>query len=282
LTHVWQKSVAGAPVLTRSDGRSPIPLSQQNTARLQGRVPCHNLLLDSLPSADYARLSPHLESIDVAQGCVLTNSDQWISHVYFPTSALVALLVHMEDGAVVETGLVGAEGVVHLPVFWGEEMSPQSAVVLQEGHALRMRVNLFRREVQHTAGLQKSLMDYSSFAFKCAVHRIACNRLHSLKQRVASWLLGLCYLSEREKFYATHELVAELLGIRRAGVTEVVNGFKQDGALRSWRGQIEITDLRKLEENACECYRILKDALDRFRDARASGVEKHWAAGTQA
>ncbi|MBV9956851.1 MAG: Crp/Fnr family transcriptional regulator, partial [Acidobacteria bacterium] len=168
----------------------------------------------------------------------------------------------------VETGLVGAEGVVHLPVFWGEEMSPQSAVVLQEGQALRMRVNLFRREVQHTAGLQKSLMEYSGFAFNSTVHRIACNRLHPLKQRMASWLLGLCDLLEREKFYVTHDLVAELLGVRRAGVTQVVNGFKQDGALRLRRGQIEITDLRKLEESACECYRILKDELDRFRDAR--------------
>ncbi|HKQ51481.1 MAG TPA: Crp/Fnr family transcriptional regulator [Pyrinomonadaceae bacterium] len=239
-------------------------------------------MLDSLPSAEYARLSPHLESINVAQGRVLTDSDQWISHVYFPTSALVALLVHMEDGATVGTGLVGAEGVVHLPVFWGEERSSYSAVVLQEGHALRMRVDVFRREVQHTAELQKSLMGYSSFAFNCAAQRIACNRLHSLKQRVASWLLGLCDLLGREMFYATHELVAELLGMRRAGVTEVVNGFKQDGALRSGRGRIEITDLRKLEESACECYQFLRGELDRFRDVRASGVEKQRAAGTQA
>jgi CRP-like cAMP-binding protein len=218
----------------------------------------------------------------VAQGRVLTDSGQWISHVYFPTSALVALLVHMEDGAAVEMGLVGAEGVVNLPVFWGDERSSYSAVVLQEGHALRMRVEVFRREVQHTDGLHKSLMGYSSFAFNCAAQRVACNRLHSLKQRVASWLLGLCDLLGRDKFYTTHELIAELLGIRRAGVTEVVNKFKHDGALQLGRGQIEITDLCKLEESACECYQFLKGELDRFRDARASGVEKQRAAGTQA
>jgi CRP-like cAMP-binding protein len=290
LSYVWQRDGRDEPALSRSGGRGVIHqsgesanvIAQQNTlsSLLEGRRRSRNLLLDSLPGAEYARLWPHLESITVKQGDVLNAPEVRLRHVYFPTNTVIALLVQMEDGEAVEAGLVGLDGIVNLSVFWGEESSPYTAVALQTGYALRMRADVFRREVKYTDALQISLMRYTSLSFNCAAQRAACNSLHSIKQRVTSWLLGLSDLLGRDKFCATHELISGLLGIRRAGVTEAVNELKHSGALRSSRGEFEIIEPQRLEQSACECYRILKAEVESIRDARTTGLQPQRSTGT--
>jgi CRP-like cAMP-binding protein len=228
----------------------------------------HNFLLDSLTGKGYAEILPHLESNTLAQGDVLTYSHQRINHVYFPSSAIVALLVQMEDGEAVEIGLVGKEGMVNLPVFWGEERVHYTAIVLHAGNALRMHADLFRRFVKGTDEFHKSLMSYTGLFFSCAAQHAACYCLHSIKQRIASWLLSSRDFLERDRFYVTHDVIAGELGVRRASVTVALNEFNRNGVLRQQRGRISIIKPQGLERCACECYRIIKTALEVFRDAR--------------
>jgi CRP-like cAMP-binding protein len=224
-----------------------------------------NLLLDDLSDGDYAQFASHLEPVELTHGQVLTSSGRFLSHVYFPTTALVAYVVELEDGATVDVGMVGPEGVVNLGVFWGATKAGYTALPVQAGHALRMRAGLFRREVELNEGLYSSLMAYTSFCFTCSVRRTACNSLHSVKQRTASFLLGLRDYTRQDKFHITHEFIAGLLGVRRSGVTSLINEFSQTKSLRAGRGYIEIVAPRELERFACECYNLGKTELDRFR-----------------
>jgi CRP-like cAMP-binding protein len=224
-----------------------------------------NLLLDELSNGEYAKFASHLEPVELIHGQVLTSSDQLLSHVYFPTTALVAYVAELEDGATVDVGMVGPEGVVNLGVFWGATKAGYTAIPVQAGHALRMRAGLFRREVQLNDCLYNSLMAYTSFCFTCSVRRTACNSLHSVKQRTASFLLGLRDYSRQDKFEITHEFIAGLLGVRRSGVTSLINEFSQMRSLRTGRGYIEIVAPRELERFACECYNLGKTELEQFR-----------------
>jgi CRP-like cAMP-binding protein len=224
-----------------------------------------NLLLDELSNGEYAQFASHLEPVELTHGQVLTSSGRFLSHVYFPTTALVAYVVELEDGATVDVGLVGPEGVVNLGVFWGATKAGYTAIPIQAGHALRMRAGLFRREAQLNDCLYSSLMAYTSFCFTCSVRRTACNSLHSVKQRTASFLLGLRDYSGQDKFDITHEFIAGLLGVRRSGVTSLVNEFSQTKSLRAGRGYIEIVAPQELERFACECYNLGKTELDQFR-----------------
>jgi CRP-like cAMP-binding protein len=199
------------------------------------------------------------------QGRTLTRSDQQITHVYFPTTMLVALLVALEDGETVEFGLIGREGMVNLPVFWGAETMGYGAMVLQSGTTLRMRADVFRHEARNTDSLLKSLFLFTDFTFTCAAQRAACNCRHSTTERVASWLLVMCDYLGFKKLVVTHELIAEMLGVRRASVTQALNEFKHHGMLISGRGHIEIIGPEKLASLACECSQVIKKALDQFR-----------------
>jgi CRP-like cAMP-binding protein len=225
----------------------------------QERARGFNLLLD-------------LKPIYLSQGDFLTHSYQQISHVYFPTSALVALAVEMEDGEAVEAGFVGAEGMVNLPIFWGEYAVPYSAITFQEGHAFRMDADVFRREVKFMASLHQSLMRYTSFSFICAAQRAACNCRHSVKQRVADLILVMLDYLGHDSFETTHDLMAGLLGVRRSGVTVALNEFKDSGMIKLHRRQIEIMNPKKLESLTCECYQIIKAELKRLRNSHTIRV----------
>jgi CRP-like cAMP-binding protein len=251
--------------LSRVGSRDPFTLSAE-TERLLAQETSHNLLLNALPRAELARLRPHLESSNVAQGDILTHSDQRITHIYFPSNALIGLVIGMEDGTTVEAGLVGAEGMVNLPVFWGADKAPYTAIVLQSGNALRMRVELFRSELKAAESLRQSLMQYTNLLFGCAAQRAACNCLHTVEQRTASWLLGTRDCSGRDEFHGTHEFISFVVGLRRAGVTQAVGKFKRNGILMAQRGSIKIIDPESLEHFTCECYGIIKAELDRFRN----------------
>jgi CRP-like cAMP-binding protein len=224
-----------------------------------------NLLLDDLSIGEYAQFASHLEPVELTHGQVLTSSGRFLSHVYFPTTALVAYLVELEDGATVDVGMVGPEGVVNLGVFWGATRAGYTVIPVKSGRAFKMRAGLFRREVQLNDALFSSLMAYTSFSFTCSVRRTACNSLHSVKQRTASYLLGLRDYSRQDRFDITHEFIAGLLGVRRSGVTSLINEFSQSKILRTGRGHIEIIAPQELEHFACECYNVGKTELDRFR-----------------
>lgn len=255
------------------DGHGLSRVGPCNAVTLQGETESfvsqqtsNNLLLNALPLAEIEKLRPHLESSPVIQGDILTHSDQLISHVYFPSSALIGLVIGMEDGTTVEAGLVGAEGMVNLPVFWGTEKAPCTAIVLQSGNVLRMRVQLFRSELKSADSLRDSLLRYTNLLFDCAAQRAACNCLHTVEQRTASWLLGTRDCSGRDEFYGTHEFISFVVGLRRAGVTQAVGKFKRNGILLAHRGRIKIIDPESLEHFTCECYGIIKAELDSFRN----------------
>jgi CRP-like cAMP-binding protein len=246
---------------------------QKTYAALRGQhETSRNGLLESLPYAEQARLRPHLEPFGVEQGDVLTYQGQWVNHVYFPASALVALLVSTEGGGAVETGLVGAEGMVNLPVFWGDDRVHYTSVAIQAGLVLRMDAGVFRQEAKGVYELQQSLLRYTSFSFTCAAQRVACNRLHSVGERTAALLLNARDHLGRDRLHATHELIAGLVGARRAGVTIALNEFRKGGSLRLGRGQIEIVEPRELESLTCECYRVIRTELDKFRGVRTEGA----------
>jgi CRP-like cAMP-binding protein len=262
--------------LSRVESRNPVAVVGENESFVSQQTN-HNLLLNALPRAEIEKLRPHLESTPVIQGDILAHSDQLISHVYFPSSALIGLVIGMEDGTTVEAGLVGAEGMVNLPVFWGAEKAPYTALVLQSGNALRMRVQLFLSELKSANSLRDLLMRYTNLLWDCAAQRAACNSLHTVEQRTASWLLGTRDCSGRDEFHGTHEFISFVVGLRRAGVTQAVGKFKRRGILLAHRGRIKIIDPENLEHFTCECYGIIKAELDSFRNysikRRAQGFQ---------
>lgn len=273
--HTLEPANEGGRKLSRLRRRDSVSVSDE-TENVVAQQRRHNLLLNALAPAEIARLEPHLKMSTVIQGDILTHSDQLISHVYFPSSALIGLVIGMEDGTTVETGLVGSEGMVNLPVFWGSDRGPYAAIVLQSGNALSMPAEVFRNELQSVDSLQQSLMRYTSHLFGCAAQRAACNRLHTMEQRMAGWLLASRDCSGRDEFQGTHEFISFVVGLRRAGVTQAVGTFKRSGSLSVLRGRIKIIDPERLENFTCECYRIIKAELDRFRNysiqRRRSGI----------
>lgn len=231
------------------------------------RASCRNRLLDASPQVEQARLRPHLERVALSQGATLYHAEQQITHVYFPIGALTSLVTGMEDGRTVETGLVGSEGMAGLPVAFGADSAPQTMLVRHAGDALRMRADLFCREVNRVDGfhgLHESLMRYTNFSCACAAQVAACNRLHTVEQRVACWILITRDRLGQDEFHTTHGLIARSLGVRRSGVSVVMERFARAGWLRNGRARIRIADRRRLEAAACECYRVIKTEFDKY------------------
>jgi CRP-like cAMP-binding protein len=226
--------------------------------------PHQNHLLAALPAADFERLLPHLEWVAMPLGHVLYESGNELRHVYFPTTAIVSLLYVMEDGASAEIAVVGNEGIIGVALFMGGETMPNRAVVQSAGHAYRLRGQILKAEFNRSGALQHLLLRYTQALLTQMAQTAVCNRHHSLDQQLCRWLLLSLDRLPANELVMTQELIANMLGVRREGVTEAAGNLQKAGLITYRRGHITVRDRPGLEARACECYRVVKKEFDRL------------------
>jgi CRP-like cAMP-binding protein len=226
--------------------------------------PIQNRLLAALPANVYARLQPHLESVPLALGTVIYGANDTLSHVYFPTTAIVSLLYTMENGASAEMGVVGCDGVVGIAVFMGGNTSPNQAVVQCAGDAVRLELSYFRDEFNRVGDLHRLLLLYTQALLTQMSQTAVCNRLHSVEQQLCRCLLLSHDRTPSNELVMTQELIANVLGVRREGVSVAAHRLQDAGLIRYSRGRITIVDRSGLESRVCECYQVVKTECDRL------------------
>ncbi len=223
-----------------------------------------NRLLAALPDAEYQRLIPHLECVPLPFKQVLHEVGEPIEYVYFPHRAIVSLLSTMADGSMVEVGLVGNDGVTAITAALGDNIVTTTAMVQVAGSGMRMKASLLKTEFQRGGVLQSLLLRYMQALYAFATQNAACNRLHQLDGRLARWLLLVCDRVGSNELPLTHEFMGQMLGVRRAGVTEAANALQQAGLIRYTRGKITILNRQELEAASCECYEIINGEFARL------------------
>lgn len=228
------------------------------------QVPETNRLLAVLPSAERERLFPHLEPIAMTLGDVVYESGSRQAYVYFPTSAIVSLLYVMEDGASAEIAIVGNEGMVGVALFMGGETTPSRAVVQSAGQAFRLSGQLLKREFRRGGAAQHLLLRYTQALLTQMSQTAVCNRHHSVDQQLCRWLLLSLDRLPSNTLTMTQELIANMLGVRREGVTEAAGKLQSAGLIHYSRGRITVLDRPGLEARACECYEVVKRESDRL------------------
>jgi CRP-like cAMP-binding protein len=223
-----------------------------------------NQLLASLPAPEWQRIGPLLEAVDLPLGQVLYESGSKMSHVYFPVNAIISLLYVMADGASAEIAVVGNEGLVGIALFMGGETTPSRAVVQSAGQGYRLRAADIKAEFNRSGPVLHLLLRYTQALITQMAQTAVCNRHHSLDQQLCRWLLlSLDRLSGNE-LVMTQELIANMLGVRREGVTEAALKLQKLGLIRYARGHITVIDRDALEARVCECYRVVKTEYDRL------------------
>ena len=226
---------------------------------LTRHTPIANLLLGALARAEYQKVAPALESVELTFGQVLYEPDQKMRFVYFPNDALVSLLTLVDSHLALEVGMVGREGMVGVAFAMGVTASPVRAMVQGAGSAMRMPAPLFRKAFQQHAGLQRAVLHYTHELMSQIAQTAACNRFHVIEARLARWLLMTRDRVRSNDFRLTHEFLGHMLGVRRVGVTNAAHALKTQGLIDYSRGDISITDSRGLESAACSCYEKNKD-----------------------
>ena len=223
-----------------------------------------NHLLAALPDLDYDRLVGDLELIPMPLGDVLYESGSQQGYVYFPTSCIVSLLYVMQNGSSAEIAIVGNEGVVGIALFMGGESTPSRAVVQSAGRGYRLRARALESEFGKGEDLQHLLLRYTQALITQMAQTAVCNRHHAVEQQLCRWLLlSLDRLSSNE-LTMTQELIANMLGVRREGVTEAAGHLQAAGLIHYSRGRITVLDRPKLETRVCECYAVVKREYDRL------------------
>jgi CRP-like cAMP-binding protein len=226
--------------------------------------PRQNHLLAALPSEERARLLPHLELVPLPLGEALCEPGMKMRHVYFPTTSIVSLLYVMEDGASAEIAVVGNEGIIGVSLFMGGETTTSRAVVQSAGHAYRLTGQLLKDAFFRAGPMQRLLLRYTQALLTQMSQTAVCNRHHTVDQQLCRWLLlSLDRLSSNE-LTMTQELIANMLGVRREGVTEAAGELQRAGLIHYSRGKITVLDRPGLEKRVCECYQVVKTEFDRL------------------
>jgi CRP-like cAMP-binding protein len=226
--------------------------------------PRTNRLLAALPESEWQRWLPELESVAMPLGQVLYESGATLSHVYFPTTAIVSLLYVMENGSSAEIAVVGNEGIVGISLFMGGESTPSRAVVQSAGSGFRLKAQLVKNEFNRGGPVLHLLLRYTQALITQMAQTAVCNRHHSLDQQLCRWLLLSLDRLENNELVMTQELIANMLGVRREGVTEAALKLQLDGLIRYARGRITVLDRKGLEKRTCECYAVVKREYDRL------------------
>ncbi len=226
--------------------------------------PRQNHLLAALPAEGYEYLAPHLELVPMPLGHVLYESRIMLHHVYFPTTSIVSLLYVMEDGASAEIAVVGNEGVIGVALFMGGETMPNRAVVQSAGYAYRLKGQLLKLEFNRASNMQHLLLRYTQALLTQMAQTAVCNRHHSVDQQLCRWLLLSLDRLPSNELIMTQELIANMLGVRREGVTEAAGHLQEEGLIKYRRGHITVLDRPGLEKRVCECYSVVKNEFDRL------------------
>lgn len=226
--------------------------------------PEQNTLLAALPESIRDRLFPHLQSVEMPLGMVLYESDSKLHHVYFPTTSIVSLLYVMEDGASAEIAVVGNEGILGIALFMGGETTPSRAIVQSAGHGFRLKAQLLKDEFNRGGPVMHLLLRYTQALITQMAQTAVCNRHHSINQQLCRWLLLSLDRLPSNELTMTQELIANMLGVRREGVTEAAGRLQSAGLILYSRGHITVLDRPGLEAEACECYRVVKKEYDRL------------------
>ncbi|MEP6802828.1 MAG: Crp/Fnr family transcriptional regulator [Acidobacteriota bacterium] len=223
-----------------------------------------NHLLASLSAKDFKRIEPLLQPIRFEIRQPLHEPGKAITDVYFPLNGVASLVTTMEDGATVEAATVGNEGMVGLPMFFATGTVSLEAFVQVAGHALRMKASAFRNEIKNGGPLFNIIQHYTQTLLTLIAQSAACNRLHSLRQRCARWLLMTHDRVDGDDFFLTQEFLSMMLGVRRATVTVAAGELREEGLIAYRQGRIEIIDREGLEGVACECYGVIRRHFDRL------------------
>ncbi|AMM26467.1 Crp/Fnr family transcriptional regulator [Variovorax sp. PAMC 28711] len=225
--------------------------------------PMRNHLLSSLPAAEWSRWRDQLEMVSLPLGKVLHESGSVQSHVYFPTTSIVSLLYVMENGASAEIAVVGNEGVVGISLFMGGESTTSRAVVQSAGRAFRLAAEVMKEEFKRAPVLHL-LLRYTQALITQMAQTAVCNRHHSLDQQLCRWLLLSLDRLQGNELVMTQELIANMLGVRREGVTESALKLQKAGLIQYARGHITVLDRPGIEERSCECYAVVKTEYERL------------------
>src|SRR5476651_2698755 len=228
------------------------------------RTPQQNLLLAALPEAEYARLRSDLELIPMQLGWALYESGGQLSYVYFPTTSIVSLLYVMENGASAEIAITGNCGLVGISLFMGGESTPSRAVVQSKGNGYRLKASILKKEFAMGGHLQHLALRYTQALITQMAQTAVCNRHHALDQQLCRWLLLSLDRLPGNELLMTQELIANMLGVRREGVTEAAGKLQADGLIQYSSGHIKVLDRAKLEKRVCECYAVVKKEFDRL------------------
>ncbi len=226
--------------------------------------PRANHLLAVLPEAEWLRLAPHLMLTELPLGHVVYESGDQLGHVYFPTTSIVSLLYVMEDGASAEIAIVGNEGIVGIALFMGGETTPSRAIVQSAGHGYRLSAKVLKQEFTRGGPIQHLLLRYTQALITQMAQTAVCNRHHSIEQQLCRWLLLSIDRLPSNELTMTQELISNMLGVRRSGVTEAALKLQNAGLIRYSHGHIAVLDRPALEKHACECYAVVKREFDRL------------------
>jgi CRP-like cAMP-binding protein len=235
---------------------------------INNKLPNANKLLATLPEIEYQMIEPHLQPVTFVSGQVLYEPYDTINFAYFPTTAMISLVSIMEDGSTTEIGLIGNEGMIGLPIFLGGKSSTSQAIVQMQGKGYKLKSEILISEFQKNGALQKILLLHTQARITQVAQSAACNRQHRIQARLARWLLSVYDCVLTEELDLTQEFIANMLGVRRSGVTHAAGLLQDQGIIRYHRGKIIILDHEKLEKTACECYRVVQNEFLRLLGSR--------------
>jgi CRP-like cAMP-binding protein len=235
--------------------------------------PRQNHLLNALPEAEYEGLFPHLEGVPMPLGKVLYESGDELHHAYFPTTCIVSKLYVMENGASAEIAVIGNDGIIGVSLFMGGGTMPNRAVVQSEGYAYRLRAHVLIQQFNRFGGRRSGVLNHLLLRYTQALitqmsQTAACNRHHSVDQQLCRWLLLSLDRLALNELIMTQELIANMLGVRREGVTEAAGKLQKAGLINYHRGHITVLDRPGLEARVCECYQVVKTESDRLLPPR--------------
>jgi CRP-like cAMP-binding protein len=264
----WSSSLArGTSMLLQfSDRQHAVVFSGGGEKRAASALhtPRQNRILAALPPKDYVHLLPLLDLVPLPRGWVIHGPGARQNHVYFPIAGIVSRFQVMLDGARTEFSVTGSEGVIGIASFLGGESAASAAVVLVAGHAYRLRADLLRAEMERGGLLPHLLLRYTQALMAQTGQIAACNRHHSLEQQLCRWILSSLDRSRSNELAMTQELIAEMLGVRREGVTQAAGRLRRAGLIEYARGHIAVLDRTRLEAEACECYGAVKREYERL------------------
>lgn len=243
-----------------------------------------NRLLASLPTEVQEQLRPYLSPVELEYKHSLYEANQLIEFVYFLTTGVASLVNTMKNGQAAEVGTIGNEGVVGIPVVFGESSAPTSVYMQVAGSGLRMKASKFRELMRKSAPLLEAMLHYAHAFFNQVAQSAACNLFHPIEQRCCRWLLITRDRMHANQFPLTHELLAMMLGVQRTGVTHAAANLQRAGLIEYSRGNVKILDSDRLEQHSCECYGVTKRDFDRLlgifeNGSKANGKSRRVAAG---